>query len=296
VRVLVTGASGHVGGAVAERLAAEGHGVVGLSRTPGQAPAVGEWVAADLAADPSAELVPPDVPACDAIVHAAAALAPDPHAVEVALVNCLGTQRVVALAERWGVRSLVYISSLPVVGTPRRLPVDEDHPVDPPTAYHASKLYGERLVELGRRRGTAAAALRLTAPVGPGMPDGRILSVWVGRALRGEPLELAGDGGRRQDYVDVRDVAAGVARCLEAGASGLFNLASGRATSNRELAELVLAVCGSSSALRPTGHPDPDEHVAWEVSIERAAAAFGYTPEHDLRDSIAAVAADARGA
>jgi UDP-glucose 4-epimerase len=295
LRVLVTGASGFVGGAMVERLAAEGHRVVALTRRADGPPAGVERVVADLAAHPEHDLVPTGVEACEAIVHAAAAITYDPHAPELSLVNCLGTQRVVALAERWGVRSLIYISSVPVIGTPRRLPVDEDHPVDPPTAYHASKLHGERLVELARGRGLSAATLRLTAPVGPGMPDGRILSVWVRRALGGEPLELAGDGGRRQDYVDVRDVAAGVAACLRSEAAGLFNVASGRAVSNRELADLVLAECGSSSSVGPTGRPDPDEHVSWEVSIERAAAAFGYAPQHDLRDSIAAVAAELRG-
>ena len=293
MRVLVTGASGHVGGAIAERLAADGHHVVGLGRTPGRLPAVASWVATDLGMAAGDELVGADVEACDAIVHAAAAVVADPHAPAVSLANCRGTQRGVALAERWRVRSLVYISSVPGIGTPRRLPIDEDHPVDPPTAYHASKLYGERLVELARRRGMTAATLRLTAPVGPGMPDGRILSVWVRRALRGEPLELAGSGGRRQDYVDVRDVAAGAAACLERGAAGLFNVASGRAISNRELGELVLTVCRSSSPVRPTGRPDPEEDVSWEVSIERAATTFGYVPVHDLRDSIRAVADEA---
>ena len=294
MRILVTGASGHVGGAIAEQLAAEGHHVVGLSRSRGPSPAVAEWMLADLAADAEHELAPASGEACDAIVHAAAAIAHHPHAPEVSLVNCLGTQRVVALAERWRVRSLVYISSVHTIGTPRLLPITEDHPVDPPTAYHASKIYGERLVELARRRGTAAATLRITSPVGPGMPDGRILSVWVRRALAGEPLDLAGEGGRRQDYVDVRDVAAGVAASLRRGASGSFNVASGRAVSNRELAQLVLEVCESSSPVRPTGRPDPDEHLSWEVSLERAAAAFGYVPRHDVRDSIEAVAADVR--
>ena len=119
-------------------------------------------------------------------MHAAAAVDHDPAAISVSLANCAGTQSVIAAAERWRA-TLVYISGVTVIGRPASLPVTEDHSVDPPTAYHASKLYGEHLTTLARRRGMAAASLRLTAPVGPGMPGGRILSVFVERALAGEP-------------------------------------------------------------------------------------------------------------
>jgi nucleoside-diphosphate-sugar epimerase len=126
--------------------------------------------------------------------------------------------------------------------------------------------------------------------VGPGMPDGRILSVFVRRALAGEPLEVAGEGSRAQDYVDVRDAADAAVACLEAGATGVFNVAAGRAVTNVDLARRCVEVLDSASAVRLGHVPDPEEGVRWEVSIARAAGAFGYEPRRSLEESIAGAA------
>ena len=291
MRVLVTGASGHVGSAVAAHLADAGHEAVGLSR---REPTEGDaWVTADIGSAEGIEAVRRAGP-FDAVVHAAACLDKRPEATGLVLTDCLGTQRLIELAEGWGA-AFVFISGVTVIGRPRTLPIDEEHPVDPSSAYLASKLFGERLVELARRRGATAATLRLSAPVGPGMPEGRILSVFAGRALAGEPLELAGSGSREQDYVDVRDVAVAVEAALERRAQGLFNVASGRPLSNVALARLCVELLGSRSEIRPTGTDDPEEGVRWEVSIERAASVLGYRPACSIEDSVAAVAGRASG-
>jgi UDP-glucose 4-epimerase len=263
--------------------------VVGLSRRLIGPASVSQTFACDIGSREAIEAAGAMEP-CEAVVHAAAAIDLDPHADSIARTNCTGVQHVLWLAERWGSAGFVFISSVPVIGRPVRLPVSEDHPVDPPTAYHASKLFGERLTELARRGGLAAASLRLTSPVGPGMPDGRILSVFIRRALEGEPLEVAGEGTRAQDYVDVRDVADAVAACLAEGAAGIFNVASGRAVANADLARRCVEALDSRSEVVLTGHPDPEEGVRWEVSVARAAAAFGYSPGRSLEESIVGVA------
>lgn len=286
MRVLVTGASGHVGGAIARGLIGDGREVVAAGRRLALPPGPVHAVAFDLGA-PEADAMLRECGPFDAVVHAAAAVVHDPHDPAVSRVNCLGTQRVVEAAEGWGAQ-LVYVSGVTVVGRPVRLPVDEDHPVAPPTAYHASKLYGEHLVELARRRGLPAVTLRLTSPAGPGTPQGRIMSVFVSRARSGEPLEVLGEGSRTQDYVDVRDVARAVAACLEGRVDGLFNVAAGRSISNLELAHRCIELHESTSEVR-RGGTDPEEGVRWEVSIERAARGFGYAPRCSLDDSIRAL-------
>lgn len=287
---------------MARHLVAGGHEVVGVARRLTRVAGLAQAPMLDLADPGFGARLRASVARCDAVVHAAAALDKEPGSEAVTLVNCRGTQQVVQVAEAWEVSALVFVSGVAVVGRPRVLPVDEEHPVDPPTAYHASKVYGEHLVELaGRRalaagRGLAACTLRLTAPVGPGTPEGRILTAFVRNALSGAPLPLAGDGGRRQDYVDVRDAAVAVDAAIERGASGTFNVGSGSSVSNRELAEAVVAQLGSSSAIEPTGRPDPDEDVHWEVSIESARAELGWEPRHTLSDAIAAAADESRRA
>jgi UDP-glucose 4-epimerase len=297
VRILVTGSSGHVGGAIAEHLMQEGHEVIGLSRrVTKRNRLLSGAVAADIGQPDLIGSLDVERLRCEAVVHAAAALDKDPHALSISLTNGVGTQQVLELAARWQVSSFVYLSSVPVIGRPRQLPIDEAHPTDPVTAYHASKLYGEHLVGVAALSGMPAVSLRLTAPVGPGMPDGRILSVFVRRALAGEALELAGEGTRLQDYVDVRDIARAAQASLERRATGVLNIGSGRPVSNLELAQRCVAAVGSRSEVRLSGVPDPEEGLRWEVSIARAAEVIDYSPRQSIDDSINAVADDIRAA
>lgn len=290
MRVLVTGASGHVGGTIAAQLSANGHHVAAIGRRRLKTPGLEESAVVDLARPGAAYAARVALQPCAAIVHAAASLDKSPHSVALSLTNGLGTQEMLRLAEAWNSERFIFISGVPVVGRPAQLPVTETHSTAPSSAYLASKLYGEHLTALATERGIPSVSLRLTSPVGPGMPAGRILSVFVQRALAGEPLELAGEGSRRQDYVDVRDVARAVGTSLTSNITGILNIAAGRSTSNRELAEACIAVSGSHAPVRLSGQPDPEEGVAWEVSIARAAERIGYAPQYSLEDSIRTVA------
>jgi len=292
MRVLITGSSGHVGGAIAHHLFENGHEVIGLCRQPPTSSKVSQ-LQADISESSFLDSVTNAVPPCDAIVHAAAAISNNFDEPSISLTNCLGTQQVLALAKRWQVKSFVYLSSVPIIGRPLQHLVSEDHPLAPPTAYHASKLYGEYLVQLS---GLNGAILRLTSPVGPGLASGRIFSTFVQRAFANEPLQLAGQGTRQQNYVDVRDVARAVESCLQQQVSGVFNIAGARAISNYDLANACRSTLGSSSDILFTGKSDAEEGVVWDVSIEKAKQAFGYVPQHSIEDSIRDLALEYSGA
>jgi nucleoside-diphosphate-sugar epimerase len=298
VRVLVTGASGHVGSAIAARLIETGTQLVSLSRRALATASPFEHATFDIGVSGVADAIAATVPRCDAIVHAAASLDRDPHSPSIAVTNCLGTQEMLRLASLWQSTNFIFISSVPVIGVPRDLPITEHHPTGPPTAYHASKLYGEHLVRLATRDNFATFSLRITSPVGPGMPANRILSAFVRQAMANQPIRLAGRGTRRQDYVDVRDIAIAVEQCLASpgGVSGLYNIASGQAVSNEELARRCVAALRSQSPIEFDGRLDSEEGVVWDVSIERARQRLGYQPQFDLESSIQAVATEAAAA
>jgi UDP-glucose 4-epimerase len=226
---------------------------------------------------------------CEAIIHAAAALSHDLDDPAIAITNCLGTQQILKLAAQWGSTQVVYFSSVPVIGRPRYHPIDEEHPVQPLTAYHASKLFGEHLMAIAERSVGKTVTLRLTSPAGSGTPEARILASFVRRALAGQPISILGRGTRRQNYVDVRDVALAVEASLLTGANGLYNIAAAESISNLELARACIEECSSSSAIEFGPGADPEEGIAWEVSIAKARRDFGYVPRFTVRDSIRAL-------
>ncbi|HPC14865.1 MAG TPA: NAD(P)-dependent oxidoreductase [Candidatus Hydrogenedentes bacterium] len=286
MRILVTGSTGLIGEAVAAHLAGQGHEVFGLSRKP--ATADGPTVPADISAPDFSQRVMDAIPPCAAVVHSAASLGMRNDDPSVALTNCLGTQQVVTLAARWEAKCFVYLSSVAVIGRPCHVPIDETHPVDPQTVYAASKLFGEHVCALS---GMPAALLRVTAPIGPRMPRNRILPLFLSKARMNEPLLLNGKGTRRQNYVDVRDIARAVEACIGRAASGVYFIAGNESVTNRELAERCIRAVQSKSKIEFSGNPDPDDDIAWDICIAKAARDLGYRPHYSLDASIADIAA-----
>jgi UDP-glucose 4-epimerase len=290
MRIFLTGATGQVGRAIAALLTDHGHQVAGASRHFRPVPGLYEQVEACLGSEDFIDLIGKALQPCEAIVHTAASLSHDFYDPSISLTNCLGTQQITKLAQIWSAAQLVYISSVPVIGRPLQHPITEDHPTQPSTTYHASKLYGEHLMRLAESNGSRAASLRLTSPSGPGTPENRILAVFVRRAMAGEPLQVLGRGTRQQNYVDVRDVAIAVEACLTKHASGVYNIAAVDSISNYELARTCVDELRSSARVEFAGKLDAEEGTVWDVSVSKACQDLGYRPQFAIRDSIRAIA------
>lgn len=294
MRILVTGATGYIGGVVAARLCQRAE-VFGLGRSD-ELGRSGEHggkfsgaVKVDLQDAGALESVVGRIPRCDAIVHAAAMVTNDNYATEVSAINGTGTHQMIALAKQWDAQ-LVYLSSLQVIGKPERSPIDESHPTRPATAYHASKLFGEHLLTCHQQQSALpTAALRLPAPVGTGLPRGKIFSEFVASCIDGRDLKVLGRGARRQSYLDVRDIAIAVDQCLASAASGTYLIGPRLAISNLELAEQCVVTLNADVRVLAEG-TDAEEGLDWTVSCTAAAAAFDFCPKFTLSDSIIALA------
>lgn len=212
--VLVTGASGYVGRAIALRLVAAGARVRGLVRTGARPlPAGVEAVPGDLRDPPSLVRA---VAGADAVVHAAAHLGGGPRSTH-ARVTVAGTAAVLAAARAAGVRRVVHLSTVAVHGwqPPGTLVGPEDAPEPQPERrddYAWAKIHAERWVWLHRQHGLDAAVLR------PGIVYGRGHEV-LGRVVRPLPggvLLVAGGPHMVLPLVHVADVAEAAARALDA--------------------------------------------------------------------------------
>ena len=103
MNILVTGSGGFIGSAIFSNLELAGHNVIGLrsSDIKTAIPLSYKVHAADIANRESIEGLSTTVIPCDAIIHAAANLDKDLLTTAVPIVNCLGTQNILWLAERW---------------------------------------------------------------------------------------------------------------------------------------------------------------------------------------------------
>jgi UDP-glucose 4-epimerase len=192
---------------------------------------------------------------------------------------------------------VVYASSAAVYGEQTRLPIAEDAPCRPLSAYGADKLGSELHARVaGAVHGVPTIGLRFFNVFGPRQdprsPYSGVISIFCDRFTRGEGVEIYGDGGQTRDFIAVADIVAGLLAGLEAASTTapVLNLCTGRATSVLELAHTIAALCGVAPAIR---HREPR---AGEIrhSVGSAAAAqamLGLGAPTPLAEGLAAVVA-----
>lgn len=286
-KILVTGAAGFIGVYVAEHLLAHGYDVVALTNSK----KLGMWaerltvIEADICDEDFVRSLAGTIGKCSAVVHLAADIRVPGDGRTIA-VNCLGTYHVTMLANELGADKFIYLSSVPVIGKPVNVPITEEHPLNPETLYHITKLAGEGIVNQVGASKMKKLMLRISSPVGRGMRQNVFLSRLLEQCRKGEDILLYGSGGRVQNYVDVRDIAEAVGLSLAKEAEGVF-LIGGESISNLQLAEKCIACTNADVPIRFAGVEDAAESDRWEIDGEKAKAVLGYEPRYMLDDTIA---------
>jgi UDP-glucose 4-epimerase len=163
-----------------------------------------------------------------------------------------GTFNVLEAAAETGVRKVVAASSASVYGQAERFPTDErHHPWNNDTFYGAAKAFNEGMLRsFTAMYGLDYVALRYFNVYGPRMDThGRYTEVlirWMERIADGQPPVIFGDGSQTMDFVHVRDVArANILAATAPVTDTVLNVASGTATSLRDLAGALLRAMGS---------------------------------------------------
>ena len=191
-----------------------------------------------------------------------------------------------------GVRRLIFISSGGTVyGVPRTVPIGEDHPTDPISSYGITKLAIEKYVSAyASMLGIDYCIIRPSNVYGPGqrLHTGQgVIGVAADRALRGEPLELWGDGESLRDYLYVEDMAASVVSLLDyAGGERVFNASSGEGRSVLDIIETLREQLGSLPEVvhKPVRGFDVPVNVLDSSRLRRAT---GWRPSVTLREGVA---------
>ncbi len=308
--VIVTGGAGFIGSHVVERLRALGRRVVIVDDlSTGRRDNIAQFdddpdvrlVVADVA-DPSivatlaAEAEREGTPV-DAIIHLAAMVSVT-QSIEEPLadmrVNVGATILVGEFARKHGAGHIVFASSAAVYGDNTDIPLREDAPTAPLCPYATHKLTGENhLRYLQQVHGVTATALRFFNVYGPRQdasnPYSGVMTIFMDRAKRGDPLWLFGGGSQTRDFVYVGDVARAVVKAaLDRAPFGPFNVGTGRETSVKQVANTIAGLM-----------PHPVERIdkparAGEIlrslpAVERAADALGFRAELELIDGLRAM-------
>jgi len=181
----------------------------------------------------------------------------DPY--EVLNVNVNGTQAVLQCAYKYN-RKVILASTSEVYGRNPSIPFGEDDDrVLGSTrldrwCYSTSKAAAEHFCFAYHRLGLRVVVLRYFNVYGPRLDRldvGRVVTIFMGQVLRGEPVTVIGDGSQTRCFTYVDDairatlVAAGDDRAV----GQVFNVGSDREVSILELAEMMIRVAGSPSRI-----------------------------------------------
>ena len=293
MKVLVTGAAGFIGYHLCRELLSRGFEVWGLDDLSRGDPArirelevMGMGFAEiDVRDRGRVESLVRDVRP-DGVAHLAALISV-PESFEkpdlYLAVNAEGTRNLVSASNEAGVGKFVYASSAAVYGNPVRLPIDEEHPVNPISPYGRSKLLGEEYV-LKEFRG-AAFSLRLFNVYGRGQSSeyAGVITKFVENLVRGEPPVIFGDGEQTRDFVYVVDVVKAFIQALSSDLRGtyVFNIGTGKPISVKELAEMLIKLAGLE--VEPIyADPRPGDIRHSYADISRAREILGWSPATPL--------------
>lgn len=307
-RVLLTGAAGFIGSHLAERLLARGDLVIGVDNFDPYYPAEEKraYLAASLS-HPAFELIevdctdlealeaalgPRDV---DVVVHLAAKAGVRPSIADplgYVRANVVATQAMLELARRRGIRRFVFGSSSSVYGNASRVPFTETEQVDRPISpYAATKAAAERLCytyhhlyEMG------VLALRFFTVYGPRQRPDLAIRKFATQIIRGEPIEMFGDGGSERDYTWIDDILQGVVAAIDRsrrlpGEFHIINLGGSRTTSLARLVELISAAVGREPQIIRKPMQPGDVLRTW-ADVRRAGELLGYVPTTPVEEGI----------
>jgi nucleoside-diphosphate-sugar epimerase len=273
MKILVTGARGFIGREVVRQLLQRGDHVRAMYRNtlPETLPLsekfevvrgdMGDVLSLDRAAS-----------SCDAIVHLAAHArnwARDPGVFEE--VNVLGTERLLNIALKRGIRSVVVTSSALTLGPSNGRVQDESWPRKTPpfTDYERTKLASEKIVMRFVRKGLQAVIVNPTRVFGPGpLTEGNSLTKMIKWYLEGKWHLVLGSGESVGNYSFVSDVARGHLLALERGRAGQRYILGGQNLTFNEFFRIVDSVTGRPHLLIRL--PSPAAYTFSRAEVLRA--------------------------
>ena len=298
MRVAVSGGAGFLGSHICEALLDRGDEVICLDDWSTSSPAN----VAHLLGRPGLSVVEADVSEgvpvderVDVVAHfASPASPPDYHRrpLETLAVGSRGTENMLRLAHRDNAR-FVLASTSEIYGDPLVHPQTEDYwgnvnPIGPRSVYDEAMRFAEATtMAYGRTLGVRVGILRIFNTYGPRMRahDGRVVSSFITQALNGDPLTCYGDGTQTRSFCYVDDLVRGIVAMLDSSETGPVNLGNPNEFTIAELAETVLRITGSRSAVEY--HPLPaDDPARRRPVITRAVEALGWEPKIQLEEGV----------
>lgn len=274
--VLVTGDTGFIGSHMKELLLSKGENVVGYSRRNGfdifnlnQLSEVANGV--------------------DTVYHFAAEAKPGESVLkpkDAIETNILGTLNVLEICRKYDLQC-IYPSSCEIYGDSLK-PMTEENEIKPSNPYSASKAALDRICYMYFKcYNLNIKIVRLFNPYGPRQQLNKVIPTFYFQAKKDKSITVYGNGTDTRDYVYIDDIIRGLCSARKLPRGEAVNLATGHATSNLELAKLIIEITKSESQINFVDYPEAFGGIKNQVgSYEKAKKLMGWKPETLLKKGL----------
>jgi len=209
----------------------------------------------------------------------------DPHYSEA--INVRGTINLLEAARKSKLKRVIYGSTTWVYSEVTEQYVDEQTPLRPPAhLYTATKIASEYYCQsYSKLYNVPVTILRYGIPYGPRARDGAVVPIFVQKALRGEPLTIAGDGSQFRKFVYVEDLAEGNVLALKTVAQNkIYNLDGTEKVTIKQIAETVQKVVGNVKIEYVPARPG--DFGGKEVASQLAKNELGWEPKVSFEEGV----------
>jgi UDP-glucose 4-epimerase len=208
-------------------------------------------------------------------------------------VNVGGTANVLEAARACEARRVVSISTGGAIygeGQGQQLPLPEDAPIAPLSAYGQSKFAAEGYVSLYERLyGLSGVSLRLGNVYGPRqdpLGEAGVIAIFCGLLKEGGRPTVFGDGTQTRDYIYVGDVVSAALAAGDSEAPGAINVGTGKETDVLELIEALKRLSGNESFEPEFAPARTGEVQRITIDAGRAERELGWRAEMDLDEGL----------
>lgn len=185
--------------------------------------------------------------------------------------------------EKLPVNQIVYFSTSTVYGDFKGASVTEESPTNPKGIYEAAKLSSELIIRSYHNlMGIGYTMIRPSALYGPRCINNRVTQIFVEKAIKGEKLQIEGDGAEKLDFTFIDDTVEGAYLSLtkEAAMNQVFNITYGNAQSINRLPEILKNHFPTLEV--EFIQRDRMKPVRGTLEIDKAKKLLGYSPRVSL--------------
>src|SRR3954471_17577291 len=208
-------------------------------------------------------------------------------------INVGGTANVLEAARASECGRVISISTGGAIygeGEGQQLPLGEDAPIAPMSAYGKSKFAAEGYISLYERLyGLSGVSLRLGNVYGPRqdpLGEAGVIAIFCGLLKEGGRPKIFGDGTQTRDYIYVGDVVSAALAAAESEVTGPINIGTGRETNVLELVESLKSLSGNESFEAEFAPPRTGEVQRSATGASRAERELGWSAEMDLEQGL----------